>query len=82
MAKPLREGLHLLVVGRDRGDILVAELRDLRVTRSARKTRSWLMNGMRRLHVTFTLRRENTLTRVISARDMSVKERAVYDEIA
>ena len=37
---------------------------------------------MRRLHVTFTLRRENTLIRVISARDMSVKERAVYDQSA
>jgi|SRR5271157_297500 len=39
-------------------------------------------NGTRRLHVAFTLRRENTLIRVISARGMSVKERAVYDETA
>jgi len=39
-------------------------------------------NEMRRLHITFALRRENTLIRVISARDMSVKERAVYDESA
>ncbi len=39
-------------------------------------------DAMRRLHVTFTLRQENTLIRVISARDMSVKERAVYDESA
>lgn len=37
---------------------------------------------MRRLHITFTLRRENTFIRIISARDMSVKERAVYDESA
>ena len=36
----------------------------------------------RRLHVTFTLRREATLVRVISARDMSVRERAVYEETA
>ena len=39
-------------------------------------------NEMRRLHITFTLRAENTLIRIISARDMSVKERAVYDESA
>jgi uncharacterized DUF497 family protein len=35
-------------------------------------------NEARRLHVTFTLRRNDTLIRVISARDMSAKERAVY----
>jgi uncharacterized DUF497 family protein len=34
----------------------------------------------RRLHVTFTLRREETLIRVISARDMSVRERTIHDE--
>ena len=34
----------------------------------------------RRLHITFTLRREGSLIRVISARDMSVKERTIYDE--
>ena len=39
-------------------------------------------NENRRLHITFTLRRENALIRVISARDMSAKERAVYDESA
>ena len=32
----------------------------------------------RRRHVTFTIRAEGTLIRVISARDMSSKERAVY----
>jgi len=32
----------------------------------------------RRLHVTFTLRRNETLIRVISARDMHRKERATY----
>jgi uncharacterized protein len=32
----------------------------------------------RRLHVTFTVRASGTLLRVISARDMSSKERAVY----
>ena len=36
----------------------------------------------RRLHVTFTLRQEDTLIRVISARDMSRKERRIYDEEA
>ena len=34
----------------------------------------------RRLHVTFTLRKSATLVRVISARDMSGKERLAYDE--
>lgn len=32
----------------------------------------------RRLHVTFTIRAGGTLIRVISARDMSSKERALY----
>jgi uncharacterized DUF497 family protein len=32
----------------------------------------------RRLHVTFTIRANGTLIRVISARDMSSRERAVY----
>lgn len=36
----------------------------------------------RRLHVTFTLRRETTLIRVISARDMHRKERARYEQEA
>jgi len=34
----------------------------------------------RRLHVTFTLREENTKIRVISARDMQRKERDRYDQ--
>lgn len=33
----------------------------------------------RRLHITFTLRDGGRLIRVISARDMSRKERAIYD---
>ncbi len=33
----------------------------------------------RRLHVTFTLRAEGTLIRVISARDMHRKERAIHE---
>lgn len=32
----------------------------------------------RRLHVTFTLRENDTLIRVISARDMNRKERAIF----
>lgn len=32
----------------------------------------------RRLHITFTLRADGTLLRVISARDMHRKERAIY----
>ena len=34
----------------------------------------------RHLHLTFTLRREGTAIRVISARDMSRKERVVYEQ--
>jgi hypothetical protein len=34
----------------------------------------------RRLHITFTLRDGNTKVRVISARDMHRKERAIYDK--
>ncbi|RLQ23248.1 BrnT family toxin [Seongchinamella sediminis] len=34
----------------------------------------------RKLHVTFTLRGGGTLIRVISARDMHRKERAVYEQ--
>jgi uncharacterized DUF497 family protein len=36
----------------------------------------------RRLHVTFTLRREATLIRVISARAMSARERLAYEKDA
>lgn len=34
----------------------------------------------RLLHITFTLRSDNTLIRVISARDMHRKERKVYEQ--
>ena len=34
----------------------------------------------RGLHITFTLRQAGTLIRVISARDMHRKERAIYDQ--
>lgn len=34
----------------------------------------------RRLHVSFTLRQDATMVRVISARDMSRKERAIYEQ--
>lgn len=37
-------------------------------------------NEMRRLHVTFTLRRDGALIRVIAARDMSARERMAYEE--
>ena len=36
----------------------------------------------RRLQITFTLRRTATLIRIVSARDMSAKERVVYDQDA
>jgi hypothetical protein len=34
----------------------------------------------RRLHITFTLRKNGTLIRVISARDMHRKERSIYEQ--
>ncbi|MCF6264839.1 MAG: BrnT family toxin [Xanthomonadales bacterium] len=34
----------------------------------------------RKLHIAFTLRENNTLIRVISARDMHRKERMIYDK--
>lgn len=34
----------------------------------------------RRLHLTFTLREDGTLIRVISARDMHRKERGIYEQ--
>jgi len=34
----------------------------------------------RRLHITFTLRQDNTLIRVISARAMHRKERTIYEQ--
>ena len=34
----------------------------------------------RMLHITFTLRKKNTLIRVISARDIHKKERAYYEQ--
>ena len=37
-------------------------------------------NEDRRLHITFTLRREGALIRVISARDMSARERSAYEK--
>jgi uncharacterized protein len=36
----------------------------------------------RMLHITFTLRQAGALIRIISARDMHRKERAVYEEAA
>jgi hypothetical protein len=36
----------------------------------------------RRLHLSFTLRKDATMVRVISARDMSRKERAIYEQAA
>jgi hypothetical protein len=34
----------------------------------------------RRLHISFTLRKNGTLIRVISARDMHRKERSIYEQ--
>ena len=34
----------------------------------------------RLLHVTFTLRKDETLLRVVSARDMNRKERTIYEQ--
>ena len=37
-------------------------------------------HAVRRLHITFTLRKGGTLIRVISARDMHWKERTLYEQ--
>jgi uncharacterized DUF497 family protein len=37
-------------------------------------------NNARLLHITFTLRSDNTLIRVIAARDMHRKERNIYEQ--
>ena len=37
-------------------------------------------NDTRLLHITFTLREQHTMIRVISARDMHRKERAIYEQ--
>ena len=37
-------------------------------------------DGDRKLHITFTLRSSGTLLRVISPREMSVRERKTYDD--
>lgn len=37
-------------------------------------------NDGRALHITFTLRKDGTKIRVISARDMHKKERAIYEK--
>jgi uncharacterized DUF497 family protein len=39
-----------------------------------------ISNNARLLHITFTLRSDNTLIRVISARDMHRKERNIYEQ--
>jgi len=38
-------------------------------------------NDNRLLHITFTLRKHNSKIRVISARDMHKKERAIYEKV-
>ncbi len=37
-------------------------------------------DASRQLHITFTLRQNHQLIRVISARDMSKKERTIYEQ--
>jgi len=59
----------LLVLEDDRHSVMEARIHALGKT-----------NEGRLLHITFTLRRDGTLIRVISARDMSAKERAVYEQ--
>ena len=59
--------------------LLVAS--DVGHSRSESRFHAFGVTGVgRRLHVTFTLREENTRIRIISARDMSRKERARYEQ--
>lgn len=54
---------------------------DARHSRSEPRFHALGVTGMgRRLHVTFTLREEDTRIRVISARDMNRKERSRHDQ--
>ena len=54
---------------------------DLGHSRSERRFHALgVTKAERRLHVTLTLREENSLIRVISARDMSRKERTRYEQ--
>jgi uncharacterized DUF497 family protein len=62
-------GEPLLVVRDDRHSLLESRFHALGRTQSGRS-----------LHITFTLRRSNTLVRIISARDMHRKERAHYEQ--
>jgi uncharacterized protein len=39
-------------------------------------------DAARGLHITFTVRQSGTLIRIISARDLHRKERAIYDQAA
>ena len=59
----------LLVLEDDRHSLMEARFHALGKT-----------NEGRLLHITFTLRQNNTLIRIISARDMHRKERAVYEQ--
>ncbi len=49
-------------------------------TREIRYHALGITDSGRQLHITFTLRADITLIRVISARDMHRKERAVYEQ--
>lgn len=40
-----------------------------------------ITDDRRLLHITYTLRAQNTLIRIISARDMHRKERSIYEQI-
>jgi hypothetical protein len=60
---------RLLVLEDDRHSLAESRFHALGVTSEGRL-----------LHITFTLRRDDTLIRVISARDMSAKERAVCEQ--
>lgn len=56
-------------------------LEDLKHSRSEYRFHALGMTDQgRRLHVTFTLREDDTMIRVISARDMSRKERRFYED--
>ena len=53
------------------------------VGHSQKETRVHAMgktDAARGLHITFTLRQSGTLIRIISARDLHRKERAIYDQ--
>lgn len=63
--------------------IIIADIKHSHLSSKSHEVRFHALgktDNNRRLHITFTLRSNQTLIRVISARDMHRKERRIYEE--